>query len=229
MGWWITLGVVILLAVLPLGASVRFDAGGLMAKIILGPVKLTVYPLPEKKKKVPAPKAPEPKPEPAKEPPKAEAPPKEPPAPKPETPPQLPKNPEPPPQPKAEGGSLTDFLPLVKVALDLLNGLRRKLRLDVLQLKLILAGGDPCNLAINYGRAWAAVGNLLPQLERIFVIKKRDIEVECDFQSSETRVTARLDITITLGRLLALAVVFGIRALIEFFKIQKQRKGGAKP
>ena len=105
---------------------------------------------------------------------------------------------------------------------------RRKLRLNVLELKLIMAANDPCDLAVNYGRAWAAVGNLLPQLERVFVIKKRDIEVECDFTASETLVIARLDLTITLGRLLGAVVVFAVRALREFLKIKKKRKGGAE-
>ncbi len=71
------------------------------------------------------------------------------------------------------------------------------------------------------------MGNLMPQLERLFVIKKRDVEVECDFTASETLVIARLDLTITLGRLLGLAIVYGIRALREFLKLQKKRKGGA--
>ena len=43
----------------------------------------------------------------------------------------------------------------------------------------------------------------------------------------ETLVIARLDLTITLGRLLGLAIVYGIRALREFLKLQKKRKGGA--
>ena len=128
---------------------------------------------------------------------------------------------------KEKGGSLLDFLPLVKVALNFLGDFRRRLRVNRLELKLILAGGDPCDLAVNYGRAWAAVGNLMPQLERLFVIKKRDVEVECDFTASETLVIARLDLTITLGRLLGLAIVYGIRALREFLKLQKKRKGGA--
>ena len=109
----------------------------------------------------------------------------------------------------------------------MLGAFRRKLRVNVLELKLILAGDDPCDLAVNYGKAWAALGNLLPRLERVFVIKKRDLEVECDFTANETLVTARLDLTITLGRLLALGVVYGIRALITFLKIKKKRKGGA--
>ena len=122
---------------------------------------------------------------------------------------------------------MRDFLPLVKVALNFLGAFRRKLRVNRLELKLILAGGDPCDLAVNYGRAWAAVGNLMPRLERLFVIKKRDVEVECDFTASETLVIARLDLTVTLGRLLGLAIVYGVRALKEFLTLQKKRKGGA--
>ena len=109
-----------------------------------------------------------------------------------------------------------------------LGNFRRKLRLNRLELKLIMAADDPCDLAVNYGRAWAAVGNLMPQLERFFVIQKRDVEVECDFTASKTLVIARLDITITLGRLLSAVAVFGVRALIQFLKIKKKRKGGAQ-
>ena len=105
-------------------------------------------------------------------------------------------------------------------------GFRRKLRVDRLELKVILAGGDPCDLAINYGRAWTAVGNLFPQLERIFVIKKRDVEVACDFASQETKIFAHIDFTITVGRILSLSVWHGTRILYRFIKILNMRKGG---
>ena len=128
---------------------------------------------------------------------------------------------------KASGGPITDFLPLVKIVLDMLGAFRHRLRLNMLELKLVMAADDPCDLAVNYGRAWAAVGNLMPRLERVFVIKKRNIEVECDFEASQTLVTARLDLTITLGRIIATAVVYGVKALVEFMKIKNKRKGGA--
>lgn len=217
MGWWITLGVLVLLAVLPLGVSVKYNSDGPLVRVILGPIKITVFPLPKKEKKEKKKKEKEETPKETKQ----------------ET--AEPSNkPVPPPEPKKEtpkeekGGSILDFLPLVKEVFRFLNVFRKKLRLDVLELKLILGGGDPCNLAVNYGRAWAALGNLLPQLERFFVIKKRDLEVECDFTASETLVIARLDLTITLGRLLAAVVVFAVRALIQFLKILYKRKGGAK-
>lgn len=219
MGWLIALGIVLLLAVLPLGVRVRYNSEGVAVKIIAGPVKITLLPRPKKKKKEKKKKE--------KKKTKAKS------AGSPAEEENLPKPPQPPKAPKKKvaeaekGGSLLDFLPLVKIALDFLGDFRRKLRLDDLYLRLILAGNDPCDLAVNYGRAWTAMGSLLPQLEKWFVIKKRDVEVECDFEASETLVIARLDLTITLGRLLAAAVKFAVRALIEYLKIKKKRKGGA--
>lgn len=212
MGWWITLGIVVLLAMLPLGISVKYNSRGLLAKIIAGPIRITVFPLSKKEKKEKK------KTEPAKQESQQPAP-----AQKEPQPPQPPKPPKEK-KPKLEtGGSFLDFLPLVKLALDFLGDFRRKLRLDNLELKLIMAADDPCDLAVNYGRAWAAVGNLMPQLEKLFVIKKRNIEIECDFTTSETLVIARLDLTITLGRILSLVFVYAIRALIQFLKIKKTR------
>lgn len=216
MGWWITLGILVLLAILPLGVSVHYNADGPLVRIILGPVKLTVLPA---KKKPPKEKKEKPKKE--KKPRKKE----------PEQPKQVGASAppaEPKPEEKEKGGSLLDFLPLVKTLFDFLGDFRRKLRVDNLQLKLIMAGGDPYNLAMNYGKAWAAVGNLLPKLEQWFVIKKRDIEVECDFVEAKTTLIAHMDLTITLGRLLAAVFKFLITALIQFLKIMKKRKGGAK-
>lgn len=215
MGWLVTLGILILLAILPLGVSVKYNAEGPLVRLILGPVKLTVFP--RKKKEKPDKKEKVPKEKPQK---KAEPKVKQIGA-------EKPAQPEKTEEKKEQGGSLLDFLPLVKELFRFLGDFRRKLRLDVLELKLILAGDDPCDLAVNYGRAWAAVGNLMPKLEQWFVIKKRDVEVECDFTAEETKVIARLDLTITLGRLVAAVCRFGFRALKEFIKINNKRKGGA--
>ena len=213
MGWWITLGVVTLLAILPLGVRVCYDSAGPLVKVVLGPVKIKVYPRPKKTEK--------PKKETKKQPEAAPAPEEA----------HLPKPPQPPvpkTSPKKEkGGSLKDFLPFVKLGLDFLGDFRRKLRVKQLYLRLILAGEDPCDLAVNYGKTWTAVGSLIPALERWFVIKNRDVEVACDFTASETLVVARLEITITLGRLLSLAAVYAVRGIREFIVFRNKRKGGA--
>jgi len=211
MGWWITLGILTLLAILPLGVRVHYDADGPLVKIVLGPLKLTVFPRPKKEKN-------QPKKEESEKKAVTEA-------------DSLPKPPQPPSEEKKpkekKGGSLTDFLPFVKLGLNFLGDFRRKLRMEELYLRLILASDDPCDLAVNYGKTWTAVGNLLPALERWFVIKKRDVEVECDFTASETKVIARLEITITLGRLLSLVAVYAVRGIKEFIVFRNKRKGGA--
>ena len=50
MGWLIALGVLVLLAILPLGASVRYDSEGVLVRLIASPVKITLFPRPKKKK-----------------------------------------------------------------------------------------------------------------------------------------------------------------------------------
>ena len=203
MGWIIALLILFLLAILPLGASVLYDEDGPRVRIVAGPVKIQVFPMKKKAKKDKSKK------EAKKKPAKAEKPAK-----------------KPGPKPKS-GGSWTDFLPLVRIALDLLNDLRRKLRVNELKLHLTMAGDDPCDLAVNYGRMNASLAALLTQLERFLVIKKRDVHIDCDFAASETVILARLDLTITLGRILSIAAVYGVRGLKTFLNIKKQREGGA--
>ena len=203
MGWIIALLILFLLAILPLGASVLYDEDGPRVRIVAGPVKIQVFPMKKKAKKD------KPKKEAKKKPAKAEKPAKKP-APKPKS-----------------GGSWTDFLPLVRIALDLLNDLRRKLRVNELKLHLTMAGDDPCDLAVNYGRMNASLAALIAQLERFLVIQKRDVHIDCDFAASETVILARLDLTITLGRILSIAAVYGVRGLKTFLNIKKQREGGA--
>lgn len=216
MGWLVFFGILFLIAITPVGIGIRFDEDGFRARVILGLIRITLFPIPKWLKKLTKkkPKAQQPK----QEKPKEETKP-EPPKPKEEKPKETPA-------PK-KGGSLLDFLPLVKLGLNFLGDFRRKLRLNHLELKLILGGDDPCDLAVNYGRAWAALANLANALERAFVIKKRDLEVECDFTSAETRVIANLEISITIGRVIGLIAVYVVRALKAFLTIRKKRKGGA--
>ena len=198
MGWWIALAVIIALAVLPLGISARYDENGPLLRLIIGPVRWTLYPSKRKKKKKVTPEGGAP-----------------------EGPANAPAGEKP------KGGSVTDFFPLVQRVLDFLGDLRRKLRVNLLELNVVLAGDDPCDLAVNYGRTMAAVASLDPQLERFFVIKRKGVWVGCDFTADKTLILARLDLTITIGRIFSLGIRHGIRILREFLNIMKLRKGGA--
>lgn len=207
--WWIAAGLLAALAVLPLGIRGSYCQGRGQLRLKIGPVVWTVYPKREKPPRNPPPehsqeKAEQPKGASSEGPPRHDA----------------------SPQPGLGKRLRKDLLPLLRLGLDLLADLRRKIRMDRLVLHLTLAGGDPCDLAVSYGRTWAAVGALLPQLERLFVIRKRDVQVQCDFAGTRSSVTAQVDVTITLGRLLALLAVYGVRGLKEYRTLKG--KGGAE-
>ena len=210
MGWLIALGIMALIAFMPVGTLVQYDSGGFLVRIIAGYFRFTLYPMKKRKKK------------PEKETKAVDTSPKKPKEKKVSQPQSAaPSDGDP------KGGSLQDFLPFARLGLDFVNQFRKKMRVNYLRLKLILAGEDPCDLAVNYGRAWAAMGNLLPMLERVFHIGKRDCEVECDFTAQETLVIARMDVTLLVWQAFSLGAVYGVRLLKELLIFKKKRKGGA--
>lgn len=203
MGWMIALGVLIGLVVLPLGVSAVYNTNGFFVYILIGPGRIKLFPMTRKgKKSVKGKKTPEKKPTSAVS-------------------KQNSKKQE------NMGGSISDFFPVVESIVSFLKQFRKKLRVKNLELRIILAGDDPADLACNYGRAWSLLGSIVPMLERCFIIKKRDLEVECDFTADTSIIFGRLDLTITVGRLLLLVFTHGIAILKQFFKIVKSRKGGA--
>ena len=200
--WWMTLlvifAVLVLIGCIPVGVDVRYNAEGVFLAAKLGPFRLQL--LPQKPKKKPK-KRKQQKKQPEKAPAKAE--------------PQEKK-----PNPLLSGG-VDGLMQLLDLAFDTLGDLRRKLRVNELTLRVhIGSADDPAKAAMGYGRAWAAIGVITPALERLFVIKKRDIQPALDYTISNTQVDAHLVTTITIGRSLALA----LRAGIQFLKILNERK-----
>ena len=200
--WWMTLlvifAVLVLIGCIPVGVDARYSADGVFLMAKLGPFLLQL--LPQKPKKKPKKQKPQQK-QPKKTPAKAE--------------PQEKK-----PNPLLSGG-VDGLMQLLDLAFDTLGDLRRKLRVNELTLYVLIGGADdPAKAAMGYGRAWAAIGAITPSLERLFVIKKRDIRPALDYTISNTQIDAHLVTTITIGRSLALA----LRAGIRFLKILNERK-----
>lgn len=108
---------------------------------------------------------------------------------------------------------LGDFWAELKTTLGLFWCLRPRLRIKRLVLRLHLGGKDPAAVAMQYGGAWTAVGGLLPLLEEAFILKKRELDVDCDFSGGSTTLEAKLDITIGLGRLLWCLVRYSMDTL----------------
>lgn len=208
MGWLAALAVLTALSLIPVGASLRYQGEEFLLKIRVAFLTFSLSSKNGEKEK----KEKKPQKEPLKQ-----------------TEPKTAGkgSPNPPAQKKKkQRRPLSDYMPFVRLGLDFLGSLRRKLRIEKLWLKIVLAGDDPCDLAVNYGKVWGGLSALMASLNQVLVIKDQNVDVQCDFVAEKTTVSARLDLTITIGKLLALALGYGARALKELL-IFKKRKGGA--
>lgn len=192
MGWIIALGVLTLLALMPIGVNVLYAQKGLFLTLALGPVRIQAFPRKGKRKDghSDSEKARKEK------------------------------------SSDKKGGSLRDFLPLVETGLSFLKGFFRPFQIKKMDVDLVLAGSDPCDLAVNYGKTWAAVGNLIPLLDKLFVIKKRNVNVACDFEEEKSRIYVSVKARIAFGLLLVLVPRYGLKLILQYIGMQNKRKGG---
>ena len=195
MGWLIALFIVVLFCCLPIGVYASYDRSGALASLVIGPVRIRLYPKRKSKGN-------------HKNYSKSN---------------DFEKHTQ---KKKKPTGSLSDFTAIADLVFEFLKDFRRKLRIRNLEFKVILADSDPYDLSVHYGLGWALLGNLVPQIDRFFVVRKRNLEVACDYTATETFIEARIDMTISLGRLLWIALYHGPRILRKYNSIVKQTKGG---
>ena len=111
---------------------------------------------------------------------------------------------------KPKGGSEPGFRKLLEIIGRFLGKLRRRLRIDELTLWYQSAGDDPAMTALLFGAANAAAAALVQAVEHLFTVKERDIRTSVSFTEDKPRVYARLQLSISVGRLLW---ILGIAAL----------------
>ncbi len=206
MGWLIAALVLTGLAMMPLGLQVSYEYTGTLVRIRIGLVTFTVYPRKKKEKKAePVSKKEEGKKKTTEE----------------TINPDLDK-------PETFSEKLKRLKPFIRLGIEFLNSLRKKVVVRRLSCHVVLAGGDPADLAIHYGRTWIAAGNLFAQLQRLFDIRKKDISIDCDFMGVTSQFSGRVDVAITLGRLLGLVVRYGCMVISQYVKQMKLNKGGVE-
>lgn len=121
---------------------------------------------------------------------------------------------------------LEDYLPLVA---ELLGELRRKLLVQELYLDYTLSGrADPANTAILYGQLCAGGGTITAVLENLFQIKKRRISVQVDFMAEQSLVYARLTLSYTIGQLVCIFAKVGWKAFKIWRRQQKEQSVSEK-
>ncbi|MDY5594785.1 MAG: DUF2953 domain-containing protein [Oscillospiraceae bacterium] len=195
---WIVLALLALLTLLNLlrvGVSAGYEAQAFSVSARVGPLTIPVWPRP-----------------PAEEPkkPKKEKPPKEPKAPQEQT--------------KEKELDFDTILALAKLALKAAGSFRRKLTVELFRLVFVAGSSDPYETAMQSAYVQAALGGLRPLAERALHIQERDVQVGADFTADKPRIEARLTLTIRIGQIVVIGVVFGV----GYLKLMLQKKKAAK-
>jgi len=180
----IVLLVLFLLGQIRIGVQVEYCEQGLLVRVRVGAVLIAVFPRKEKKKKPKSSKKPNSSGQPAE------------------------------PAPKGKkGGHLKLALKFIPLVLDTVKKFRRKLRVDKLEMSLVVCADDPADAAIRYGQANALLGSLWQPVTQVFHVKDGHAHVGLDFESDKPTIYILASLSLTIAQTLALGLVFGIKAL----------------
>lgn len=93
-------------------------------------------------------------------------------------------------------------------------------RLNPLILHVTAGGPDPAARALNYGRAWAVLGSILPLLENSFRIGRRDVGVQCSEDQDAFSFYVQTDLTVRIYEILLLGIL-GLKLLLQIYQEYK--------
>ena len=113
----------------------------------------------------------------------------------------------------------------IRLGVEALGMLRRRLVLSNLTCHLKVASKDAAGTALLYGRVAAAVSAVYPVLEQNLRIKKTDIAVDADFESEKLEIL--IDVTLAVCPLRLL--IAGVILLFQFLKIYRKSKRVNQP
>lgn len=191
------LGIIVLvlaaLTLLPLGVRARYDEDGPLVQAKLWFIRLRLFPKKDKGKEKQRKEKPK----------ESEAPPEE--------------------QEKKKGGALDTVraaLPLVKPALQ---GIKKRLTIQELELHVTWAANDPADAAIGYGRAQAALGGLWALIDQNFKVKKSRLGCSVDFDQTAPTVYADATLTMRLGQVITLGIPLLVQFMSNVSRIKQEK------
>ena len=201
LGILLVLLLLLLIALLtPVKVRFSYDQGDMALTVRYGPVKLQLFPPPEKNKEKEKP----PRKKKAKKPQKEKK--------------------EKPRKPKAKINMDQILYAVEKLPPILGRAMRRtgrSIRIAPLKVYVLVAGSDPADTAQLYGRLTAAVGAGLPVLENVLGVKDVDIRLYTDFTRQQMDLIADVGVSLRPGSLVWTGLRAGGSLLKWFFGFRK--------
>ncbi len=145
---------------------------------------------------------------------------------------KLEKNPKPPepekPLKEKVGGAVDLVLSFLPIVVQALGALKRKIRINPLEIHLVASCPDAADTAVLYGKSYGAIGTILPLFEENFDVRNREITIDMDFLAGKTTIFIRAGLSFKVGQLLYIALRYGLAALKVFLQKKKQAKLAAR-
>lgn len=119
-------------------------------------------------------------------------------------------------------GTVGRVLELLPVVAEAAGALKRRIRINHLNLTVIWGAEDAASAALGYGKANAFLGMIWPLLDNNFKVKKCDWHIDVDYGKTAPEFMADAAITISIGQLISFAVHYGAKLLINWSRSGKR-------
>ncbi len=104
-----------------------------------------------------------------------------------------------------------------------LGKIRRRMRVDPLEVSIVFADNDPVKVAQMYGWANTAVWSMMPQLEQLIHIPRPHIHLGVDYNTFETKAEGRVGVKLRVGDVIVIALTLAVPVLKWYLAWRKKR------
>ena len=113
---------------------------------------------------------------------------------------------------------------MIPVAIKGLGRFKRKLCIDLLAFHFTAGSSDPYKTVMQYGRVCAAMGSIVPMVERQLNVRERDIRADLDINAEKPEILVHIITTLAIWEGIYIGVSMGIDFLKIYIPYRKQQK-----
>ncbi len=128
------------------------------------------------------------------------------------------------PEPQKKGGVAKLAFDLVKPVIEAGGRLRRKIRIDRLELVLTVASTDPAKTAICYGQANAVLGTIWYPMQQAFQVKDAHFHTEASYDQTKPTLYFWAAVSLTIGQGIVVMFPLGCKALARVLRYRQEQK-----
>lgn len=126
-------------------------------------------------------------------------------------------------QRERKGGPLQPVRRYLPLAVEAAGELRRRIRIDRLELDFISGGGEAAGAAMALGRVNVALGMLWPLIDHHFEVREHRIRTGVDFDAQSPAVYVNAAFSARIGQLVSVTLRFGFKFFKLYFRDKKEK------